>query len=408
MTATVAPLNLDSIHSALDGNVAAFRLVTHLEPAGGYDKVFPPTYEKGAYARERRRIGDHEVDAVVLDSVQSQANRFEEALLRAWREGTLKFPVLRVDFTPDFPDIQDITSLDAPHRIADAIIRDSLLNGKPFRESEEGKAFTNCSQRNATPLFELCPTACFLGVWDSTGPRGGLGVKFARALVSEVVALDVVYGVKTASRIDPLQIPAGITIYESASQGWTLNPDEAVKDDKGKAKLKVGKEGKGGKPSAVNHSNVTPTVSDVGGGVTLKKAVQTVVLSLPVLRRLEFPAPGKDLKGRNRAARTMLTALALAAVTLQRERDGYDFRSRCTLAPVSVPQGEIVHNDGSPPTPFSLTAEQAIALCRQAGDEVRKQGFAWRESPIELKAAPKLIELLRRRNELAVAGGAEE
>ena len=38
-----------------------------------------------------------------------------------------------------FEPIGRVTSLEAPHRIADAILRDSELNGKPFRSSDEGK-----------------------------------------------------------------------------------------------------------------------------------------------------------------------------------------------------------------------------------------------------------------------------
>ena len=81
----------------------------------------------------------------------------------------------------------------------------------PFRQSDVGKAIDRVSLQNATPLFELCPTALLFGMWDSTGPKGGLGAKFERAMVSEIVGIDAVYGVKTSSRIDPLgiQLKAG-------------------------------------------------------------------------------------------------------------------------------------------------------------------------------------------------------
>ena len=64
---------------------AAIRFFAKLQPAGGPgDKVFPPTYTGGQYALESR-IDEHRVvkEVVVLDSVQSQANRMEEALLAA-------------------------------------------------------------------------------------------------------------------------------------------------------------------------------------------------------------------------------------------------------------------------------------------------------------------------------------
>src|SRR5206468_4173599 len=131
-------------------------LTVTLEPAGGPgDKVFPPTYEGGRYATERRRLGDVEIETVLLDSVQSQANRMELALKGALERDELAFPLLAVDFSKHFPEIGRITTLDAPHRIADAIFRDSLLKGKLFRESPQGQAFTRATVRNATPLFEL-------------------------------------------------------------------------------------------------------------------------------------------------------------------------------------------------------------------------------------------------------------
>src|SRR5690606_27105569 len=126
--------------------------------------------------------------------------------------GELAMPLIVVEFGDAVADVQRVTSLQAPHRAADAILRDSLTDqadekGKPlpFRKSDVGEAITNSSLANATGLFRYCPHALFLGVWDSTGPKGGHGAKFARALVSEIVGIDAVIGKKTSSRIDPLQ-----------------------------------------------------------------------------------------------------------------------------------------------------------------------------------------------------------
>ncbi len=62
------------------------------------------------------------VSTVLLD----QANRMEEALLKGWRVGDPRgFPVIEVDFLdrPTFADFDSITSLQAPHRVADAQLR---------------------------------------------------------------------------------------------------------------------------------------------------------------------------------------------------------------------------------------------------------------------------------------------
>jgi hypothetical protein len=70
--------------SACAGGMSALRTVVHHVPAGGDgDKVSPPTHEGGQYAFEKRVVdGRTDVQTVLLDSVQSQANRFEAALLK--------------------------------------------------------------------------------------------------------------------------------------------------------------------------------------------------------------------------------------------------------------------------------------------------------------------------------------
>jgi CRISPR-associated protein Csb1 len=169
--------SLEKLKAAVSGNAAAIRLINRLQPAGGPgSKVFPPTHSGGVYAWEMRRIGNEVVLTVLLDSVQSQANRMEQALLEAHRANKLQFPLLQVDFSNDFPDIGIITTLDAPHRIADAIFRDSLVNGTRFRDSNIGQAFVHANIRNASALLQYCPHALVFGVWDSTGSKGGLGV----------------------------------------------------------------------------------------------------------------------------------------------------------------------------------------------------------------------------------------
>lgn len=65
--------------------------------------------------------------------------------------------------------------LEAPHRLADAIFRDSLLDGTLFRLSDVGRAITDATPRNATDLFRHSPTALLFGMRDSTGPKGELG-----------------------------------------------------------------------------------------------------------------------------------------------------------------------------------------------------------------------------------------
>ena len=400
------PLNADQLKKLVAGDAVAIRGTATLEPAGGPgDKIFPPTHavddknkKPGAkYAFETRRINGHDTMCVLIDSVQSQANRMEEALQALWADRSIALPVVSVDFSSIAPEVGHVTSLSAPHRIADALLRDSLLNGQLFRLSDIGKSFTDASTKNATALFKVCPTGLVFGLWDSTGPKGGLGAKFQRALVSEIVGINAVAGSKTESRIDPLNIlkkAADIYVAADEKERWTTDASKAKKENGEPVKF-----GKEGKPSEVNHGNVTPSIDSVGGGVTIDEARHTVVLSLASLRRLGFTTGAEE-------ARTVLAALGLLSVFAAESR-GHDLRSRCLLVPKkgSALKLEAVAQDGGA-TPLDLDLAGAIALYNEAvsklPDGVRFDKPAG-EALAELKPSPKLADLVKKSRELAVA-----
>lgn len=420
-----ASLNLEVLTNAVSGGAAAIRTTTRLQPAGGTgDKIFPPTYAvsdqaESKYALEERRLDGRVVKTVLLDSVASQANRMEQALLGAWRDGDLDMPVVLVDFSGEegLEDLDEITTLDAPHRIADALLRDSLLDGTLFRYSEPGRAFTDASLRDAGALFRYCPTALVFGMWDSTGPKGGMGSKFERALVSEIVGVDVVPGLKVASRIDPAQIElkAG-PVFEARDrqEEWTLDPDEAVLEKKKPAEFSRGGKSDRGKPSGINHGNIAPSIDTRAGGVTMDHALQTTVLSMAALRRLRFPVDfqGQRLDREQRreaelSVRTALAALALAAVVYARE-DDYDLRSRCVLVAEEPLVFELISRHGGEPESFELTPDQAAQLLMEAASAAAEHGFAWTPEPIRLVPAPKLSQLIRRSRELSARHEGED
>ena len=63
-------------------------------------------------------------------------------------------------------------------------------------------------------------------MWDSTGPKGGIGSKFQRVYVSEIVGLDARIGKKVGSRLDPLQIEreaAGRQIFVHKDAGTGMD-----------------------------------------------------------------------------------------------------------------------------------------------------------------------------------------
>jgi CRISPR-associated protein Csb1 len=395
------PLTYQRLRNAVAGNAAAIRTRTRLQPAAGEGtKVFPPTHAGGVYAMEQRRLpvegkpGETRVvDCVLLDSVQSQANRIEDAVQAAIDDGRLSMPLIVVNFGDAVPDVQRVTSLQAPHRAADAILRDSLTDEKdekgkplPFRKSEIGMAITNSSLANATGLFRYCPHALFLGIWDSTGPKGGLGAKFARALVSEIVGIDVVVGKKTSSRIDPLQTRAAAKVIKAKDGSWKLAENDKAKDAVS--------------PSEINHGNIPPDVAD--GSVTIAYAEHTAVLSLPQLRRLRFPIGGKLELKIDDAARTILAALSLVGLTLSLEQ-GCDLRSRCLLFPEGPLSFELLETPGNP-TPISLGSKGAIEILNAAIKAAKELGLPWETNPTLLKPSSELIELVKKSQALAAVG----
>ena len=455
-------LNLDNIKEALSGNAAAFRSVTEYQPAGGPgDKIFPPTYAGGVYAFESRHIDGEIVTCVLLDSVQSQANRMELALLEESESGRVSLPVISIDFAgSNLHKTFRVTSLDAPHRIADALLRDSELDGVMFPQSDIGKRLDAMDIRNAAALFELCPTALVFGMWDSTGRRGGLGVKFQRALVSEIIGLHAQPGIRTGSRIDPAQIlrnAATLYAVKDDNFGWTLDENEARKDGRGRPVpySRRGSSGQAGRPSQANHGNVTPSFTKYGrgaegpdplkipdvevdyrirgrngdldssnrmrvsealaregqiapGGVTVSRAVQTTVLSLPALRRLRFPiSQGVSSAEVDLAARTALAALALFAAALVREQ-GADLRSRCLLYPSTPVVWELLDSPGKEALQFEIPVENAREIYQQAVQEAKGVGLPWLEEKVVMKPSPQLLELVRLSQVQASEGVSEE
>ncbi|MBE2251181.1 MAG: type I-U CRISPR-associated protein Cas7 [Myxococcus sp.] len=387
----------------LTQEAVAIRGKATLDPAGGpSDKVFPPTHSvkegQNRYALETRRIDGETVQCVLLDSVQSQANRMEEALQSLWADRQISLPVVAVDFGAIAPEVGMLTSLTAPHRVSDALLRDSMLGDTLFRLSPLGKSFTDATPRYAAPLFKICPTALVFGLWDSTGPKGGLGSKFARSLVSEIVGIGAVSGAKTASRIDPTGIvtKAGEVLEaKDPNQRWTLDPNEARVDKKGKV-VKVGD----GKVSEVNHSNIPPTIDLTSGGVTVDRIEHSVVLSLAALRKLSFGKADTE-------ARTVLAALGLLAVVASEAR-GHDLRSRCLLIPRKGQALKLESMDRfGECKSIDLDLNGAVALFKAAVDALPPE-LKFDKQPGEplatLTPSEKLASLITKSRELAAAG----
>jgi CRISPR-associated protein Csb1 len=392
---------------------AAWRRKQSLQPVGGKgDKIFPPTYPgegRNAPPRhvyERRRRNGADSWCVLIDSVQSQANRLEECLLDAITDG-VPIPHVVVDFSrAQLDGIARITSLDAPHRVYDAILRDSLLGDQPFMSSDVGQRIAKARGTDASALLEVSPTALLFGAWHSTGEGGGLGAKFSRCLISEIIAVDVpvdevvnrrtgevelqTAGRRTGSRIDPLGVLRKVDVYQGEN-GWSTTAAGA------------GKKAKRVRPSEINHGNITPSIERLG--ITCDHVEHSFVLSFAALRRLRFGDGRKDAAGR-----TLLAALGLLALAEQDAR-GYALRSRCDLVCEGSAPLELVRADGSTVPAGGIRLDPGVtrALYASALQAARDAGFVLSAEPLRLNPQDKLVEIVRQSQELALSGaGGEE
>ena len=394
-------------------SAAALRRRQRLQPVGGAgDKIFPPTYPGEGRANppprhvfELRRINGENVVCVLIDSVQSQANRLEEALAAAMREKDgPNIPHLVVDFSKsDLKGLTEITSLEAPHRVYDAILRDSVLGGNPFMESEKGRRLALATPQDASALLEVSPTALLFGAWHSTGGGGGLGAKFARALVSEIVGVGVsvdasqspadeamnvdklrTAGRRTGSRIDPLGVLRKVEVWKAEDGSWDV------------AKFAKAKQVR---PSEINHGNIAPSVSALG--VTCDYAEHTAVLTFAGLRRLGFGGGAKG-QAKDQAGRALIAALGILAL-IEQDAHGYALRSRCDLVCEGRAPIEIVGSDGTS-VPVVIAPKAARKLYADALDAARKAGFDLLAKPLRLEPQDKLVTIIRKSQEMALQG----
>ena len=84
-------MNYTTLHKVVQ-SAAGLRLRLRLQPMyGNGEIIFPCTVAGGKYQISNRRIlgYDQSVVCAILDSVQSQANRMEDALLADIRAGNL-------------------------------------------------------------------------------------------------------------------------------------------------------------------------------------------------------------------------------------------------------------------------------------------------------------------------------
>lgn len=394
-------LTTDRLVDAIE-TAAAIRRRRRMQPVGGRgDKLFPPTYPGEKKPGDQKKVPPRHVFelrqsdngpqlCVLLDSVPSQANRLESALKELRERSALYFPTICVDFQKTaVQHIGVITSLDAPHRFCDSILRDSRLGKNDFRKSPEGLRLFAATPANAEAVYEFDPAAINHGAWNSNGDLGAFGARFTRAVSSEIVGVGVTTdkygnpsGKRTASRLDPLGIVSGARIHLLPGGEWSFDEPNA-------------------NPSERLHGNIMPSVHDLG--VSIDYALHTLVISISQFHRVRFPTVSRETEVH---ARTALVALELAAAVGQ-DLAGYALRSRCHLVPSSEPAPdapgvfELVKVDGSTEAcEFDLAS-----ICKvvgQAASRAAEGGLRWSDKDLVLTPQDKLVELIQRSRQHAL------
>lgn len=315
-----------TLKDAVAGDVAAIAVTARLSPASG-NKIMPPTYA-GDSDEVKFRHNTTRADAqgiaswCSVDAPASCANRMERALFAEAPE----LAPLRVRFS----DQRIISTMELPHRVFDAVLRDSLLGDMPFRESDVGRQVIDASPANAEALLRYDPSALLFGGWDSTGlgAQGRPRTRWPRALTCEITATRVESVALAGNRIDPLGIEGTEEVWVEEQDGTLRSAtDEELRPAKEGGLPRAGDKKKYDdyprliKASRANHGNslsLTPKGVLVHGEIRLH-----ATLSLSRLRRYGFGS-------QTEAGRLLLASMGLYGL-LAFLTHGLDLRSGCDL-----------------------------------------------------------------------------
>ena len=366
-------LGVAELQRAVESAPAISYRVSYQPTGGAGAKVYPSTYlgdnDEPTYASEVRLIDGKETKCVIVDSIPSQANRIEEAISDLRTNGGLTFPAISVDLTEHNRGI--FSTLDLPHRIADAYLEHARLNGKPFTKSELYGDLKSATARNCRALYEADPMSLLMGFWFSRGNSSSIG-RFSRMITSELIAVNAIAGRKTSSRLDPVR---------SDTSGETAN----------KESLAASETGKTGEPklSEIGFGNIPPSI-ETKGGVTCDHVLQIATITLSGLRRLSWG----DNPEQDKAGRVVLAALGLVGLEALMT-GGVWLRSGCDLYATKASRALV------PNTNFNLDLKSAMDLFKKSVAAAKKKGLEFGDSTMLTGDSPLLADLLNGTKEKA-------
>lgn len=373
------------------GGASALSESTELGMAGGPQAlVAPAKYTSGknsneaTYVFETRYVDGNSVHTVLIDSRTSEANRLEEAMIQATKEGQRTFslmPHVRVMYHAGGTDERIKDDYQLPHRAFDAHIRlgfSDLVHSSSIIQDERYKAMRNASPADASGLFEWSPVTVLLGGWDST--RKTNQARFASCVTGEIIGVlsdqdsdpkDVVTH-RSGARIDPFGAEFGTLdkVYE--------------KELRQRAEMK---ETTSGKWSALTLGAIPPSAGQEAlDGISVKKIIRSRELSFSALRSLDF---GKGAQG-NLAARCLLAALALDAMA--RADSELCLRANAHLIELDKPEILIHERYGKTEQVEPMTVEEADALLDEAYEKASEQGVRWEGKALEVYGDDKILD----------------
>ena len=302
------------------------RIDTELEPLSGPGgMVKPAVYEGGTYQADRRWASpddDEPTPVIVIDNVPSQANRLEEALRR---DSETPVPELVLDLSglPNLPAHlpRRLSSLEFPHRNADAYLRDAKLGDEDFIRTELGQAIFGATAHECGPLMAWFPQALLYGFWQSHLGKKRHNTKHARAWVSEIVGWQPA---ATETRTLGLK---GDSLNLNTDEAISSNEDDRIDWGIGGERIEGGKKDK---LSEIGHGQVPFMGTDAAAAaVSFARVSQRATVSFAQLRRVSL---GQDGPEADAAARALLVALGLHAHQLAFGR-GFALRSGAELRP---------------------------------------------------------------------------
>lgn len=305
---------------------------------------------------------------VLIDSKQSQANRVEEGVLAARRDGgsATRIPTVEVGYAGRGA----LSDLSLPHRAFDAHVRFATENGEPVVKQPWYQSLRDATHADLSAVFVTAPAVLAFGGWDSSRRSGQLRLR--GLLVSELFGVvderDDRLSRRSGARLDPLGQDISVTPDQFerliAVQRDQLSPKLVAKLEKQLADARK-KKNETLSASELNLGGIPPSLESPFG-VSVPEVRRARTFSLAGLRRLRFGgSPEDDVDARGALLAVLLLGTAYA------DADP-DLRAYCD---VSAPAAETKLDDRA--VDLDLSIEACEAFLTAAIDRLPER-LAWR------------------------------